>query len=49
MAIESVKFTIELGGNAYSGVAQLDSAVPLRLNLLSLFWLLFGDLDDCVQ
>lgn len=27
MAIESVKFTIELGGNAYSGVAQLDSAV----------------------
>ncbi|MBR5327980.1 MAG: tape measure protein [Paludibacteraceae bacterium] len=27
MANESVKFTIELGGNAYSGVAQLDSAV----------------------
>lgn len=27
MANESVKFTIELGGNAYSGVAQLDSVV----------------------
>lgn len=27
MANESVKFTIELGGNAYSGVVQLDNAV----------------------
>lgn len=27
MANETVKFTIELGGNAYSGVAQLDNAV----------------------